>query len=272
MAEQTALQRRIIIERNKAHEIIRQARLSIERSRNKITTLCSQPASDWIERQVSEVLPAAIAVQEEAIILAEQRIADLGSGRLNREIREEIEESKREQEEQSEKSARKATKKAAKRNNLFRDSSFNPEQKQVFNQWKDGERQSRREINRAKGDLRRGGQYFWRIVDDFDSKNMAQNLKKMPNNRGYRYRGVDFYGELPAEVDETTGEPMPIILTESSRGQQLIHEITKEFHRTFRKTQRGRGGRRELISETPRKPVGGYNIMDFAVAKQKRRR
>lgn len=271
MASETVIQQRVISETNKAYETVRQARLAIERGQKKITSLRAQPASDWNQRQITEVVPKMIAEQECIIETAKARIEALRNGSLRSEIRQDIEESKREHEEQTEKSARQASKRAAKRNNLFRDSSFNPEQKQIFTQWKEGERQARREIGRSKGDLHRGEQYFWRVVNDFDTKNMAQNLKRMPNNRGYRYRGVDFYGELPPEIDETTGQPMPVVLTESSRGQQLIHEITPDAHKIFKKSK-GRGGKRELISDTPRKRVGAASIMDFMVSGKKQRK
>ena len=32
--------------------------------------------------------------------------------------------------------------------------------------------------------------------------NMQKNLKEMPNNKGYLWRGVTFYGDMPEENNE----------------------------------------------------------------------
>jgi hypothetical protein len=255
MATESAIQQRVITEINKCRETIRQARLTISQSRNKITSLRNIQATNWSERQIHEILPRTISENEEKIETAETRINDLQNGNLRREIIEAINTTKQRQRELEEKKINKAEHVQQTRQN----------QRRVYDQWRDGERQSRREIGREKGDLRRGEQYFWRITQDFDSKNMAENLKRMPNNRGYRYRGVNFYGELDPEIDENTGKPKPTILTESSKGTQLIHEISEDSHKIFKKIQRGRRVQRELISETPRRRIGRVNLLDYMV-------
>ena len=48
---------------------------------------------------------------------------------------------------------------------------------------------------------------------------MANNLKSMPNNKGYKWRGITFFGALPAENG-------PVLIFEKSKGDTIITEIT----------------------------------------------
>jgi hypothetical protein len=55
------------------------------------------------------------------------------------------------------------------------------------------------------------------------------NLKEMPNNKGYIWRGCWFFGDLKSEHNQ------PLILFEKCRGVLNIHEIDKYEHRMFEK-------------------------------------
>lgn len=261
MTTESAINQRVLSEINKCKETIRHSNRSIERIRAKIITLRNTPASEWTENQINSVLPQSIQTNETAIRNAETRIENLKAGKLRREMVKLIEESRKHQEELAE----------TQQNKKLRKQELQQKQRVIYDEWRDRERQSRREIGRGKGDLRRGERYYWNVVEDFSQKNMAKNLKSMPNNRGYRYRGINFYGELPVETNQD-GSPKPVILTESVRGVQKIHEITKDSHKIFRKVNRNRGSRRVLESNTPRKRPGTVNLMDCVVSKRKQRR
>lgn len=108
--------------------------------------------------------------------------------------------------------------------------------------WKDTDDRfpSEREMDR---ELR----YYMESFQKFP-EHMKEKLSKMPNNRGFLWRGSSFYGSLPAQnpIDET-------ILTERvpKGGSFEIHEhvFTPVAHIVYRKmpynsNNRGRGGRR----------------------------
>ena len=75
------------------------------------------------------------------------------------------------------------------------------------------------------------------------------NLKTMPNNKGYVWRNMYFYGFLPKENNNVT------ILFEKRKDVLIIHEIDDKYHKIYSK--RGKD-RRILISETLRNKFVGY--------------
>jgi hypothetical protein len=64
----------------------------------------------------------------------------------------------------------------------------------------------------------RGYNHYWHAIDSLPSY-MAKNLKEMPNNKGYRWKGVVFYGSLAEQKDQ------PQIVFEKSPQGLIIHEI-----------------------------------------------
>ena len=67
---------------------------------------------------------------------------------------------------------------------------------------------------------------------------MQDNLTNMPNNKGYIFRGVWFFGELPASG-------YPIVMFENRQGIKIIHEIFKDKHFVYSKE----GDRRKVLIE-----------------------
>lgn len=86
---------------------------------------------------------------------------------------------------------------------------------------------------------------------------IQKSLKKMPNNKGYIWRSVHFYGYLPAE------EGKPVSMFENCSGGILrIHEWTEKEYRLYERKGGGGGGnknknnkkgRKELIYSYPRR-------------------
>jgi vacuolar-type H+-ATPase subunit I/STV1 len=70
------------------------------------------------------------------------------------------------------------------------------------------------------------------------------NLQKMPNNKGYIWKGIHYYGYLPAEKNNDM-----LIMFERPLGvtDMLIHEIKKgHYYKIF---QKSRNGSNVLVSE-----------------------
>jgi len=53
---------------------------------------------------------------------------------------------------------------------------------------------------------------------------MSRNLKEMPNNKGYSWRGITFYGECPEERGE------PTIVFEKKHENLIIHQYNKGIY------------------------------------------
>ena len=89
---------------------------------------------------------------------------------------------------------------------------------------------------------------------------MRRNLREMPNNKGYIFRGIQYYGEKRAERNK------PTILFEKNRGVLNIHEITKGEAIKYikKKTKRSKN---KLISSIKRgeNPFlkNSYNLLDY---------
>lgn len=76
---------------------------------------------------------------------------------------------------------------------------------------------------------------------------MRENLRTMPNNKGYIWRGCRFYGLLPPETDRWTGEVCMDVLFERCRGVMHIHEVDGYSHRIY--TKQGKDPKQFLSEE-----------------------
>uniref|UniRef100_A0A6C0E2M5 Uncharacterized protein n=1 Tax=viral metagenome TaxID=1070528 RepID=A0A6C0E2M5_9ZZZZ len=75
---------------------------------------------------------------------------------------------------------------------------------------------------------------------------IKENLKTMPNNKGYIWKGIQCFGELPPENDT-------IILFEKLRGNIMkIHEISRKQYLIYEKQGKGQ---KKLISNEKRNPI-----------------
>lgn len=93
--------------------------------------------------------------------------------------------------------------------------------------------QSIRRIDRnfeyKKREIDKSWQYFVKSKDTFPEY-MIKKLKNMPNNKGYIWKSIHFYGERPSIVGE------PIILFETQKeGILVIHEITNTEYKIWHK-------------------------------------
>lgn len=117
-----------------------------------------------------------------------------------------------------------------------------------------------RKCNRIKKyeqkDLNREYNRFERNSDSLPNY-MKKNLSEMPNNKGYIWKNIRFYGELPAKKRE------PDILFEKTRGSIMyIHEITEHEHKIFEKNGKER---KRFYKSIPRKKgkAKEFNLFDF---------
>ena len=119
---------------------------------------------------------------------------------------------------------------------------------------------------REGGRIARQNRYFirssWKWLRRTDAKlpeYMRRNLREMPNNKGYIFRGIQYYGEKKAEKNK------PTILFEKNRGVLKIHEITEKDHKIYEK--KNKKSKNKLISDIKRgeNPFlkNSYNLLDY---------
>ncbi len=104
-------------------------------------------------------------------------------------------------------------------------------------------------------EMDRSYRHYLKTVDtipDFINKKLA----RMPNNKGYIWRGVHCYGALPYELGE------PIVMFEKRGNTLAIYETTDDRHKVYTKVG---NDRKVLAYDTPRrrKAGGATNIMDY---------
>lgn len=80
----------------------------------------------------------------------------------------------------------------------------------------------------------------YRYLLDIDASlpdHIRQNLKNMPNNKGYIWRGVHYYGLKPLTKNDN---PRLLVMFEKKRNELLIHEsMYGEWKKTFKKLNDG---------------------------------
>lgn len=115
---------------------------------------------------------------------------------------------------------------------------------------------SHKSYKKMEKDIRAGERYYYKVIESLPDY-MAKNLKTMPNNKGYLWRGVAFYGELPKIQWE------PTILFEKQGPVMVIHESTKTETRIYEKVGKDPKVLREVIQ---RKLM--YNPPELVITKK----
>ncbi len=93
-------------------------------------------------------------------------------------------------------------------------------------------------------EMKKSYEYFQKLCASIPDY-MRENLANMPNNKGFIWKGVSCYGDLPAEPDK------PRVLTEKLYGGILrIYETDENYHRVYEKDGKNP---RKLIQTTPRR-------------------
>lgn len=130
---------------------------------------------------------------------------------------------------------------------------------------RDKEKMSReRDKNRERGEVRRKNyrdfKYFERL---FFKKNsslpnyMLKKLSNMPNNKGYIWKGIYCYGDLPSEDNDEV-----VMFERTNKETLLIHKYTKTEYILYKKEG---NNRKKFVKKTNRKifnsdkySLGGY--------------
>lgn len=128
------------------------------------------------------------------------------------------------------------------------------EKKTASKDYWDGIIRESRNHHKNERDMKYSYKYFNKVCDTLPDY-MQRNLAGMPNNKGYIWRGVHFYGYLPES-------PGPRVMFEKKRGGVLvIHESNEKEYKVYEKVGKEK---KKLVHEEFRKiKNSGVNIMDF---------
>ena len=118
-------------------------------------------------------------------------------------------------------------------------------EKKVLKGFFNGERKIRYAIKTQKRNMRYGYKHFCRTENSLPDY-MRRNLKNMPNNKGYIWKSVYYYGHQPANENE------PTFLFEKKYGTLYIHEYTHNEYFYFSKEK---NGPKVLLKHEERVPV-----------------
>ena len=220
----------IISEKNKIRESIRILNKNIEHSLDTIKRFRAQPASEFISKQIEKLSNSKIE-DENQIEILEKRLIDLEAGNLDEELlkqnkeNKEIAESKHNVNKKKKEVETKVQKEKTKKSKELDSSNRDYERK---------ERHKEYDMNRAYN-------YYQKTVESIPDY-ILDNLSNMPNNKGYIWRDIYCYGDLPPEKNQ------PITLFEKQRELLIIHEWGNKYYTVYHKV--GKTGKKSIISRT----------------------
>jgi hypothetical protein len=113
---------------------------------------------------------------------------------------------------------------------------------------------ARYDHNCSENEIRRYYSYHLKNVETI-SEHIKKNLSNMPSNKGYVWRGIYCFGELPPENNNTT-----IMFEKTCRDVMYIHEWTEKEIKLYKKVGQNR---KALISTTKRRPLKIATISDL---------
>ena len=222
-------------EYNRINNEIRNIDMAIEKTESSANRMRHQAPSEFIVTQLSKIINKNIERREARDKFIE-RLEHLRSGVLDKEIRAEIKEQMNEANEKT----RITTKKK-------RDLKADKEIKSVISKaYYVASRRQDRKNKYANKNMDRSYRHFTRACGSIPDY-MRRNLSDMPNNKGYFWKSVACYGDLPAERGK------PTVLFDRRRGGiMVIHEWTSTEHNVYEKKGKNR---KVLVSSTKRKHI-----------------
>lgn len=206
------------VHKNRINNEIREIESFITRSEETIKRIKNTNMGvEYINNQINKL---KIVITEKNKLLENKKIElnDLSAGLLDTVINEEYKKNSLIQ-----KQAKIERKKQKKTNDDEK------KQKKEISQryWKGIISESLSERQKEK-DYKYGLKYFNKICDQLPDY-MKKSLSEMPNNKGYIWRGIYFYGDLPQQ-------PGPHVMFEKQRGGVLvIHEYINNEYRKYEK-------------------------------------
>ena len=205
-------------EYNRIMDELRHIDMSIEKDEATAVRMRHQTKSSFTEAQLSKISKKNIERKEEREQLTE-RLRNLDAGLLDNELREHI---KMQMDEANEKTRVTRQRKKALAANKEAQSVIS---KAYYQASRDADRKNRY----LKRDMDRSYRHFIKACNSVPDY-ILRNLSNMPNNKGYIWKSVACYGELPAELGQ------PTVLFDRRRGGiMVIHEWSTNEYKKYEK-------------------------------------
>ena len=210
-------------EKNRIRDEIRRIESYIENDKNAIDRLRHQTTNIEFTKNSIDKLKNKNKIREESLIILNQRLKDVDSGLIDTELDNEYKQNKKEIQRKNEITKEKKAhefeikKEKIKQSKKFYESTRSSDQK---------DRQLNREMDRTY-------KYYLRTCDTIPDY-MLKKLKEMPNNKGYIWRGIYCYGDLPEEPGQ------PLIIFEKHKDLMIIHEWSNTDYKVWHKRGKGR--------------------------------
>lgn len=248
------MEKRRRTEKNRLELLIKQINSNIDRDNNTIDRLKDNNVdSNYLSVQIEKTKDKNNERTKEICDL-EQRLADLEYGKLDKELQKQAESLHNEMKIHKESlKQKKIAKKEAK-----------VKQKAISQDYWDSTLKQIRYERAQKREQDREFRYFMKTCDKLPEY-IRKNIKEMPNNKGYIFRGIYFYGVLPIDKKDD-----PVVLFEKPNRDVLrIHEfkdISEDEREIAIYEKKGKKGRRALVSK---KRVKKYlkmntdNLLDY---------
>ena len=226
-----------LTEKNKITHLLSSLAIKIERARKskddliRSTTIRDREFKESQLKENDALIEKCTQEQKDA----EERLRQLENGDLDAEIMAEIQKNMKTIHKKHE-IARK------KEEEIARKETINKKESHKFN---DSQRSIDYENRQKKYEMQKAYERYCSIeIPSY----ILENLKMMPNNKGYIWKGVQCFGALPPTY--TRGVPDPVVLFEKQRDVMFIHEISATEHHIFKKVGQQK---REYVKGTMRK-------------------
>ena len=206
-------------ENNRLDLRIKTIKKYIERNDSSILSLKSQTASDYNTNKIKSLKNDNIKYIEEIDSL-NKRQYELSEGYLDDELKNKCKQNKKEIEAKN-----------TRRENIIKEKQERKQEDKIkSDQYFKTSKQERRNFFSKQRLIRNFEKKYFSILETVPEY-ITKNIKTMPNNKGYIWRDVRFYGCLPAESDKD-------ILFQKIDGELYIHEITKSNHKIYKKVNK----------------------------------
>jgi glucan-binding YG repeat protein len=216
-----------IEEKNKVILEFKSLKKVVERNKATVDRFKSQDKTAFNLAQI-EKLSEKIKKDEETLLSFEEKIKNIESGSYDSVIEEEIEKNLKKNQKHNDNTTRKIKEKNEKKT----------EEKEKLDTFYKNQKHGG-EISKYSLE-KETDKYKTNLVNLPDY--ITENLKEMPSNKGYIWKGIWCFGELKSK------NQYPLILFEKIRGGNLhIHEISEKYHSIFEKVGKNN---KNLISKT----------------------
>lgn len=222
-----------ISEKNKIRNEIKILENLLNRNKGTIDRLSNSNSNIEFNKKQIEKLILINTESETKILCLKERYEDLNGDKLNNELKEKILQANKDILKRKEKNDKKINEKN--------------EQKKEDKEYLDLEYRNRKKSGMSDFSIQKETDRYFKNSYSLPP-NKLNNLKNMPNNKGYIWNNIWHLGLLPQDSDT-------IILFEQIRNSdiQKIHEYTNEYYSIYHKTRNDK--KQKLISREKRNPI-----------------